>query len=67
LADEAYAKKVIDEAEAQRKAEALLKQQQLRKTPSTPSMPNLGIVNVPPQDLPPSMPFWGFPLSHHKL
>jgi hypothetical protein len=42
-----------DEAEAQRKEEVLLKQQQLRKTLSTPSMPNLGIVNVPPQDFTP--------------
>jgi hypothetical protein len=53
LVDEAEAKQETDEVEAQRKEKELLKQQQLRKTPSTPSTPNLGIVNIPPQDFTP--------------
>jgi hypothetical protein len=65
LVDEAEAKRLVDEAEAKweaeeveakKKEDELLKQHQLQdlsQTPNTPSTPNLGIVNMPPQDYTP--------------
>jgi hypothetical protein len=56
LVDEAEAKQLVEEVEAKRKVEEQLKQQksqELTKTPSSPSMPNLGIVNIPPQEYTP--------------
>jgi hypothetical protein len=57
LADEAEAKwEVVEEVEAKKREDELLKKQQLQdlsQTPNTPSTPNLGIVNMPPQDYTP--------------
>jgi hypothetical protein len=56
LVDEAEAKQLAEEVEAKRKANKQLKQQksqELSKDPSGPSTPNLGIVNIPPQEYTP--------------
>jgi hypothetical protein len=56
LDDEAEAKWVANEVEAKKKEDELLKQHQLQnlsQTPNTPSTPNLGIVNIPPQEYTP--------------
>jgi flagellar hook-length control protein FliK len=54
--DEAKEKWVANEVEAKKKATNILKQQKLQNlthTPISPSTPNLGIVNVPPQEYTP--------------
>jgi hypothetical protein len=46
----------LKKSEAKKKEDELLKQHQLQdlsQTPNTPSTPNLGIVNMPPQDYTP--------------
>jgi hypothetical protein len=54
--DKAEAKQLDKDTEAQRKEKELLKQkqsQEFSKTPNTRSMPNLSIINIPPQDYTP--------------
>jgi hypothetical protein len=49
LVDEVEEKWVVNEAEAKKKTDEFLKHN-LSQNPSTPSIPNMGIVNVPPQE-----------------
>jgi hypothetical protein len=56
LVDEVESKRTFEESKAKKKEDDLVKQHQLHclsQTPSTPSTPNLGIVNMPPQDYTP--------------